>query len=326
MLAATGVMTGLIAGCGAESQAAAPPTRGGLWTAYHSADGERNVRARDFLRHRRLPEQIAERLNKRLSVRTRIGIVGRACGDSDVSYDPEKGRIDLCYEFVDEVRGMFSERAESAVADARDGGSGSSGDSHAGYVPTSRGNLPGARVEQTTDLGRRATTSRKARTGRTTGLGDRTTDPGDRAGGDLDERTAGVVTETLYHEIAHALIDRLDLPIVGREEDVADQFAAYNLVPQGARGRAALLAAADNYTLYAERTDPQDIDYSDEHLPDAARSANYRCYLYGAAPGRERALVDGERLTKARAELCEDEYHDLRRGWTVLLAPYRTSR
>ncbi|MEV4442470.1 DUF4344 domain-containing metallopeptidase [Streptomyces sp. NPDC049577] len=143
---------------------------------------------------------------------------------------------------------------------------------------------------------------------------------GDGRAQDVDERTAGVVTETLYHEAAHALIDKLDLAFTGHEEDVADQFAAYRLIARGASGRAALLAAADNYAQYAEDEDREDADPSDEHAPDAARSANYRCYLYGADPQRYANLVDGKRLSKERAGLCQEEYRALRRGWSRLLA------
>ena len=35
---------------------------------------------------------------------------------------------------------------------------------------------------------------------------------------------------TAFHEAGHALIGEFDLPAVGREEDVADQFAAIVIV------------------------------------------------------------------------------------------------
>jgi Putative metallopeptidase len=143
----------------------------------------------------------------------------------------------------------------------------------------------------------------------------------DRAS-DASERTAGAITETLYHEAAHALIDTLDLAPTGREEDVADQFAAYRLIPQGPAGRAAILAASDNYAQSAGARAPGDVDFADEHPPDATRAANYRCYLYGSAPKENRHLVDGRLLTRQRAAGCADEYDALRRGWDRLLRPY----
>ncbi|MBB1255858.1 hypothetical protein H3146_21210 [Streptomyces sp. OF3] len=135
-------------------------------------------------------------------------------------------------------------------------------------------------------------------------------------------KTLGVLTETVYHEAAHALIDKLGLPFTGREEDAADQFAAYHLIPQGRHGRAALLAAAENFALYAEDTDPADVDFGGEHSPDAVRAAAYYTYLYGSDPKRHARLVDDGLVGEERAEVAEDEYRALRRGWRVLLAPH----
>ncbi|MEU4208471.1 DUF4344 domain-containing metallopeptidase [Streptomyces sp. NPDC026206] len=268
-LVVAGVCTAALAtACGPRSQAAAPPTGGGLSVSYEAPlRGGADERA--FLRGRRLPEKVAEDLNRSVRLPGRVQIVGRSCKQNDTpEYDPQTGRITLCYGFIGEVRSMFE------------------------------------------------------------------ADRGSGAVGDTEERTAGVVTETLYHEAGHALLDKLDLPFTGHEEDVADQFAAYRLLGQGDAGRAALLAAADNYDQYAHAAALHglaDADPSDEHAPDAARSASYRCYLYGSAPatGRSkeyRALVDGKRLSKERAGLCEEEYEDLRRGWGRLLAPHAAGR
>ncbi|MER5786241.1 DUF4344 domain-containing metallopeptidase [Streptomyces mobaraensis] len=227
----------------------APRPGGGVTVSYRTADGG-DAEHLAFLRRRRLAERVADDLNATLRLPRRIAIVGRSCAEDDVpEYDPETGRVGLCYGYVGEVRAMF----------------------RAAHDP------------------------------------------------DVPGRTAGVITETLYHEVAHALIDRLGLRFTGREEDVADQFAAYRLLAQGAEGRAALRAAADNYAQYAA-DDPPDGDPSDEHAPDAVRSANYLCYLHGSAGGRE--PVDGRRLARERAEQCADEYSALRRGWDALLKPY----
>ncbi|WP_171172447.1 DUF4344 domain-containing metallopeptidase [Streptomyces sp. I05A-00742] len=234
----------------------ARPGGAGVTVSYREADQGDEAHL-GFLRQRRLPEQVADDLNRTLRLPRRIGITGRSCDEDDVpDYDPETGRVTLCYGYVGEVRAMFREARDPDVAG----------------------------------------------------------------------RTAGVITETLYHEVAHALIDRLDLRFTGHEEDVADQFAAYRLLARGAAGRAALRAAADNYAQYAADSGPGSDDPSDEHAPDAVRSANYLCYLYGSAPERERKLVDGKRLGKERAEQCEDEYRALRRGWDGLLTPYATGR
>ncbi|MEC4019448.1 DUF4344 domain-containing metallopeptidase [Streptomyces sp. H27-D2] len=234
----------------APGQAAAPKSREIVASYQKAKRGGGDERA--FLRENRLLERVSDKINKRLKIPGTIRMAGRSCGNTDVAYDPEKSRIDVCYEFVAEVREMFE----------------------------------------------------------------------DAGGKNVRGSTAGVVSETLYHETAHALIDKLALPYTGREEDVADQFAAYNLIPQGMAGQRALLAAAENFHLYAIE-EGQKVDFSDEHSPSAARAATYRSYLYGANPKRWKKLVDGKQLTRARSELSGYEYADLRRGWNHLLAPHR---
>ncbi|WP_461030503.1 DUF4344 domain-containing metallopeptidase, partial [Streptomyces sparsus] len=169
-----------------------------------------------FLVDRRLLEGVAERLNDSWQLPGTVRMTGRSCDGTDVAYDPELSRIDVCYAFVSEIREQFAE---------------------AGAGPATA------------------------------------------------ERTVGVLTETLYHEAGHALIDALRLPYTGREEDVADQFAAYSLIPQGEAGRAAIRAAAESYELYAAAADPAEADFADEHAHDAARAVNYRSYLHGFLQG-----------------------------------------
>ncbi|WP_372408956.1 DUF4344 domain-containing metallopeptidase [Streptomyces luteireticuli] len=267
-LAVTTACALLATACGG-SHGGGKAAQGTLTVSYETAK-PRDVRDRDFLRGRKLAEQVADDLNGALRLPRDIAVTGRSCPEGDFpDYDPETGRVTLCYGYVGEVRSMFED-----ADDERDG----------------------------------------KRDGKRNGRRD------------AGDRTAGVVTETLYHELAHALIHRLDLRFTGHEEDVADQFAAYRLIPRGAAGRAALRDAADNYAQYAADSDPSDDDPSDEHAPDAARSANYLCYLYGSAPTGNEKLVDGKRLTKDRAEQCQDEYRSLRRGWDALLAPHAAGR
>ncbi|MEZ5785475.1 MAG: DUF4344 domain-containing metallopeptidase [Xanthobacteraceae bacterium] len=48
-----------------------------------------------------------------------------------------------------------------------------------------------------------------------------------------DDTVTGPVVETFLHEAAHALFAVLEIPILGREEDAADQVAAYILLQLG---------------------------------------------------------------------------------------------
>ena len=114
------------------------------------------------------------------------------------------------------------------------------------------------------------------------------------------------------------VIDLLDLPFTGREEDVADQFAAWRLAESGDEASTeALLSSAYEYTILASA---YEADPNDEHASDAARAVNYLCYLYGSDPEQWDQLVDDEPLTRERADQCEDEWDGLRVGWRQLLA------
>jgi hypothetical protein len=127
----------------------------------------------------------------------------------------------------------------------------------------------------------------------------------------------GIWRETFFHESGHAVLDLLDLPFTGREEDVADQFAAWRLAESGDDASTeALLSSAYEYTILAGA---YEADPNDEHASDAARAVNYLCYLYGSDPEQWDQLVDDDPLTRERADQCEDEWDGLRVGWRQLL-------
>ncbi len=135
---------------------------------------------------------------------------------------------------------------------------------------------------------------------------------------DREATLEGIWRETFFHESGHAVLDLLDLPFTGREEDVADQFAAWRLAESGDDASTeALLSSAYEYTILASA---YEADPNDEHASDAARAVNYLCYLYGSDPERWDGLVDDDPLTQERADQCEDEWDGLRVGWRQLLA------
>lgn len=120
---------------------------------------------------------------------------------------------------------------------------------------------------------------------------------------------------TLLHELAHAVIDLRNLPITGREEDVADQFAVWQAV-EGLDDPDIVLSQAYEYGL---SSDLYEQIADDEHTSDGQREANLLCWLYGSDPHSWEHLVDNDPLTEDRAELCVDEWNLLVHGWTTIL-------
>lgn len=137
----------------------------------------------------------------------------------------------------------------------------------------------------------------------------------------LNDEVYQSMVATLYHEAGHALIGELDLAVTGREEDVADQMAAYILTIDD-ESREYLLTTADSYALYADDEAPSQSEYADVHSLDEQRSVNFLCYVYGSDEKDFGYLVDDEILDADRAESCGDEFNLLVDAWDTLLDPY----
>ena len=126
----------------------------------------------------------------------------------------------------------------------------------------------------------------------------------------------------LFHEVGHALIDVLELPITGREEDAADQLAAWVLIDAD-EGNAAVIDAATSFYGDGEETvEVEETDFADEHGLDRQRYFNMVCWVYGSDPDANSDLVDDGWLPEDRANLCEGEYQQLDRSWGRLLKEY----
>ena len=134
-----------------------------------------------------------------------------------------------------------------------------------------------------------------------------------------------------FHELGHMTIDIYDLPVTGREEDVADQLAAYWLLTpvDGKLNPDYVQAALDTADWYnLSSTAPADLDeqtFADVHTLDQSRSANFYCWIYGSDPQAEAGIVSSGQLPEDRADGCQGEYDQLARAWSELLAPHYRS-
>ena len=136
---------------------------------------------------------------------------------------------------------------------------------------------------------------------------------------ELDDAVAGAFVFVFFHEIGHALVDVLDLPITGREEDAVDQLSAWILL-DGAEGDQAVLDAALSFYAASESADMVDEGaFADEHSLDQQRFYNMVCWVYGSDPEGYEHLLEDDYLPAARAERCESEYAQIDRSWTRLL-------
>jgi len=125
---------------------------------------------------------------------------------------------------------------------------------------------------------------------------------------------------TFYHEAAHMLIHEWDLPITGKEEDVADQFSALLLANATEVGQQAILAASQWFALTSSQNS-QD-QFMDEHSLNQQRTYSLICILYGKNPAKYVSLVRRLKYPPERLAKCEAEYAQISKSWERLLAPY----
>lgn len=149
--------------------------------------------------------------------------------------------------------------------------------------------------------------------------------------GDVDPDAAAINAEyaTFYHEVGHMAISVYDLPVTGREEDVADQLAAYILLSPDEDGQIdpeSVQAVKDfARTFDASGEDTTEVDsgaLADEHSLDMQRVYNLDCWIYGSDPVANNDLVTSGQLPEDRADGCPGEWEQLDKAWSTLLDPY----
>ncbi|KAF1692550.1 hypothetical protein CSC62_14245 [Pseudoxanthomonas jiangsuensis] len=131
----------------------------------------------------------------------------------------------------------------------------------------------------------------------------------------------------VLHETGHALVELLDLPVTGRQEDAVDQLAAILMLRFAGLDETPAqvidhLRLAANWML-SRSTGAYDLDaYADEHALGEQRFFNLQCLIYGTDPEGFAGMVDAGDLTAARAASCPRETRSASRAWVRLLVPH----
>lgn len=132
----------------------------------------------------------------------------------------------------------------------------------------------------------------------------------------------------LHHEAAHLLFDRLGLPVLGREEDAADNLATYVLLRQGSPAADKTLAdAARGWHLYGKLYggDLSAEDFYDEHSLDGQRAYQIVCLMVGSKRQGFREIATEYRIDLDRQESCERDYALAERSLDTVLKDHRAA-
>ena len=143
-----------------------------------------------------------------------------------------------------------------------------------------------------------------------------------------EERSEQAVVNTtqffFYHEVGHALIDVLELPTTGREEDAVDQLSMYALALDTDQGEVPALDAAAAFNAWAGERQQAGAQAAvwGEHSLDEQRFFNIVCWVFGQDPQRFQNFIADGLLPENRAARCPAEWAQIDRSWSTLLASY----
>ena len=138
----------------------------------------------------------------------------------------------------------------------------------------------------------------------------------------LDKTVMGAAFFAFLHETGHALVDQLDLPVTGKEEDAVDQLAAVILIESGGKGLHMALDGARAFLLHSKQGFA-DSAFWDEYSFGEQRYYSIVCLAFGADPKKRTALLEGDyALPRERAATCAAEYKRVKKAWTDLLGPH----
>ncbi|MGC1496885.1 MAG: DUF4344 domain-containing metallopeptidase [Sulfitobacter sp.] len=137
---------------------------------------------------------------------------------------------------------------------------------------------------------------------------------------EVDNYVEANLISIFYHELGHALIDLMDLPVFGQEEDAADT-ASILLIDALYDNQTATAIARDAAFGFLDEADAttQAPAWWDVHGPDLQRYYNLVCLFYGAEPDSRAVLLDQFDLPQDRAESCEEEFELALDSWGPVL-------
>ncbi|WP_246030463.1 DUF4344 domain-containing metallopeptidase [Litoreibacter halocynthiae] len=134
----------------------------------------------------------------------------------------------------------------------------------------------------------------------------------------LADQTAFVEANLLsifYHEMGHAVIDLMEVPIYGQEEDAADTMAVLLIDALYDEDTAQEIAYDSAFGFINDPDGKEEVAYWDLHGTDEQRYYNHICLFYGAAPDEREELAEELGLPEERAESCADEYEQAISSW-----------
>ena len=137
------------------------------------------------------------------------------------------------------------------------------------------------------------------------------------------EKLVNAVGFIFLHEMGHALVDKLNLPITGKEESAVDELAMLILMSDTTDATYfAAIEGAMQFYRFSLQQNIKNIAFYDTHAPDMERYYDMLAIIVGATPSVAEQFVgddDPFKLHSDRAATAEWDYEKKLATWKRLL-------
>ncbi|HEX2077112.1 MAG TPA: DUF4344 domain-containing metallopeptidase [Longimicrobium sp.] len=141
---------------------------------------------------------------------------------------------------------------------------------------------------------------------------------GDGAEEGGDDVFVGAFALILLHQVGHAMVDLLELPVRVGPEEAADQLAAVMV----GFAEDELATAAEGALALNEMLVDWENPGSGRAALSGRRLETLLCLLYGTNPDAHGWLLEEGNLSEERAARCEEEYEKVEANWIDMLSQH----
>ena len=136
----------------------------------------------------------------------------------------------------------------------------------------------------------------------------------------------GTFVQAVFHEVATAVLDILQVPVWGRRDDAADRLAGFIMLQFGEEvARRTVIGSAIFFEASGKTWTGK--DFAGVMSPEAQRYFNFLCMAYGGSPRTFEFLVKPDDSQKSilppdRADRCQGEYAQVRKAFNLRIMPF----
>jgi hypothetical protein len=142
----------------------------------------------------------------------------------------------------------------------------------------------------------------------------------------LVEFIIGNTLFVLAHEMGHGVINEMNMPVLGREEDAADSFAITTAIKMNTRFSERVLEEQVKGLLFSTKQAKKEGDkpaFYDEHGLDPQRAYTVVCSMVGSNPEKYKQLAKDTKLPEERQKSCKYEWDNVEWSWDEMLKTHR---